>query len=307
MSPGKLRGSKAVILLLLIILPSILISIPTFIAVAYDEREVGSNVSYIIAGGLLFLTFIVWAIDGFWYIPYHARDKPEKYFNKIGLVQAAIEYQFSRKLLNVTAPISIFSFFAYLINSYFILRIPWLYGEPAFAIQHGIFFGAMWVCSFATVILAIRFVLQHRRKDFGFYLSRAYFMVSSQKEDGVEKFRYLTLALDTYNRFLERNLNLKIKDIMRIYSLIMSASVEQKIKIRESIGKALENDRLELARQLAEISKLPDEEEFLKRERTLLNQRLKDILTIIIPAMISVVGFITAILTQAGILASPSP
>ncbi|MDQ3837549.1 MAG: hypothetical protein M3270_11555 [Thermoproteota archaeon] len=132
-------------------------------------------------------------------------------------------------------------------------------------------------------------------------------MVSSQKQDSVEKVRYLILTLDTYNKFLERNLKLKIKDIRRVYSLIISASLEQKIKIRDSIGKALEKDKLELARQLAEISSLPDEEEFLINERTLLNQRLNDILTVIIPALISVVGFIIAILTQARILESPPP
>jgi hypothetical protein len=127
-------------------------------------------------------------------------------------------------------------------------------------------------------------------------------MISSQNEDSVEKLRYLILALDAYNRFLERSLKLKIKDIMRVYSLIISASAEQKIKIRDSIEKAFEKDKLELTRQLAEISSLPDEEEFLINERTLLNQRLKDILTIIIPAIISIVGFIIAILTQARIL-----
>jgi len=129
-------------------------------------------------------------------------------------------------------------------------------------LPNGIITFVLLMFSVVSFILNIRFALQLRRKNFGLYLSRGYFAVSSQKEDVVGKLRYIKLTLDTYNRLLERNLNLKIKDTMRIYSLIMSASAEQRIKIRESIGKALEKDKLELARQLAEISRLPDEEDF---------------------------------------------
>jgi hypothetical protein len=101
--------------------------------------------------------------------------------------------------------------------------------------------------------------------------------------------------LNIYNKFLARNLKLKIRDILRIYSIIISASAEEKIKIREKMGKALEKDKLELARQLAEISSLPDKEQFLIMEPAILNQQFKDILTIIIPAIISIVGFIITI------------
>jgi hypothetical protein len=147
----------------------------------------------------------------------------------------------------------------------------------------------------ATVILGIRFALHEASKNFGFYLARAYYMVSLQQESSIGKFKYLTLAFDTYNIFLERNLKLKIKDIMRIYSIFISASIEQKIKIRESIGNALEKDELELAKQLPELSSLPDKEQFLIREPAILNQQFKDILTIIVPAIISIVGFIITI------------
>ena len=64
---------------------------------------------------------------------------------------------------------------------------------------------------------------------------------------------------------------------MAIYSIITPASAEQ--EIRESIGKALEKDKLELARQLAELSSLPDKEEFLIKKRKILNQQFKDVLT----------------------------
>jgi hypothetical protein len=55
---------------------------------------------------------------------------------------------------------------------------------------------------------------------------------------------------------------------------------------------------MELARQLAELSILPDKEEFLIKEPAILNQRFKEILTVMIPAIISIITFVIATLTQ---------
>jgi len=236
------------------------------------------------------------------YIGYHA-DMYAQYFKKKGVVEAAKEYQFSKKLFYVAVAITIFLFslggkggvlyyfYGQLSDQQdYILYYIWLFFVTIF--------------SLAAVILGIRFALQYARKNFNFYLTRAYYLVSFREEGSIQKFKYLILALDTYNKFLERNLKMKIKDIMCIYSILVLASAEQKTKVRESIGKALEKDELELARQLAELSNLQDKEQFFIRKRAILNQDFKDILTIIIPAVISIVGSIIAILTQAGIFGS---
>ncbi len=123
----------------------------------YSEWKGITNVTPII--GVLG-TIIIWGIDLFWYIPYYTRDKSEKYFSKIGLVQAAaIEYQFSRKLLNITALISIFSILGPILDFYFITpnreslsldKFAWL----IYIIPQAILYPALFVYSFATIILA---------------------------------------------------------------------------------------------------------------------------------------------------------
>jgi hypothetical protein len=158
------------------------------------------------------------------------------------------------------------------------------------------------VSSTAVAILGIRLALQLARKDFNFYLARAYFKVGSQQEDIVGKIRYLILTIDTYNKFLERNMKLKINDIRDIYSRIVSASPEEKIMIGESIGKALEKDKLELATWLRELfssSEKEEEQKFLIKESLILNQQSKEILTAVIPAAITTVisAIVAAILS----------
>jgi len=248
---------------------------------------------WITTASLLFLTYAA-AFLG--YVPYHVVASYRDYLRKNEVVEAVKEYQFSRKLFGVTAAIMIFL----LILGGGRVFI-YLYGQLSYLQAQILGFTTLFVLiisSLATIILAIRFANHYARKDFSFYLAGAYYMVSFQEKNSIRKFKYLTLALDTYNNFLERNLKLKIKNIMRIYSIIMSASAEREIEIRESIRKALKKDELELARQLPKLLSLRDKEEFLIKESPILNQRFKEVLTVIIPAVISIVGFIIAMLTQ---------
>jgi hypothetical protein len=288
-------------LVLMLILPFLNATLGTIGYAAFEFEDTGL-LFFIPLGIAVLLGIATFFLSFFYYIPHHTKDKPKRYFEKSGFVETAKEYRFARKVFYVMAAITILNFLWYYTTGFLIRFTNQQLSIQQFTILTTIFTYFLAAAAMPTVVLAIRFALHYIRKDFGFYLARAYFAVSSQKEDSVKKFKYLRLALDTYNKFLERNLKLKIKDIMRIYSKIMSASTDQKIKMRESIAKAFqEEDKLELARQLSEISSLLDEEEFLVKERTILSQQLKDILTIIIPAIISIVGFIIAMLSQVGI------
>jgi hypothetical protein len=287
MSSRKLVTARTITILLFVVLPFVI----GILLLIYQIISEMTKESSPISSPLLALIVGTFFVDWFWYIPYHTRDKPEKYFKKIGFEHAVSEYQFSKKLFYVVVAISILIIVYSIIFPFTIRDIPHL------------IVGSMALPIFVNlIVLTIRFGSQYARKDFDFYWTRAYFVVSSQKEYSLEKFKYLKMALDTYNRFLERNLKLKIKDIMRIYSMFMLASTEQKFKIRDSIGEALEKDELELARQLAELSSLQDKEQFLIREPKILNQGIKDILTILIPTIISIVGFVIGILKGFGIL-----
>lgn len=291
----KLMINRVVTLLWLIILPSILLII---VMHGYYYSSITIE-PWTIAASLLFLIYTA-AFLG--YAPYHV-DHYREIPKKEGVVEAVKEYQFSRKLFGVTAAIMIFL----LILGGGRVFI-YLYGQLSYLQAQILGFTILFVLvisSLATIILAIRFVNHYARKDFGFYLATAYYIVSFQEKNSIRQFKYLTLVLDTYNKFLERNLRLKIKNITHIYSIIMSASAEREIEIRESIGKALEKDELELARQIPKLFSLPDKEEFLIKESPILNQRFKEVLTVIIPAVISIVGFIIAMLTQLNLLRIP--
>jgi hypothetical protein len=279
--------SRIITILLLLVLPSILfVMMITLFFI------------YFLGAQVIFFSFVLlYGINFFVYIPYYTRDKPEKYFKKIGFTEAAMEYQFSNKLFLIVIALSILFFvFIYLVTELTVIPFaPSLAELPNYQLNLILIhlLELTLVSSTAVVILAIRFILQRARKDFNFYLARAYFKVSSQQEDIVGKIRYLILTIDTYNKFLERNLKLKINDIRDIYSRIVSASAEEKIMIGESIGKALEKDKLELATQLRELFSSPDKEEeqkkFLTKEPLILNQQFKEILAAVIPAVITTV------------------
>jgi hypothetical protein len=70
----------------------------------------------------------------------------------------------------------------------------------------------------------------------------------------------------------------------------MHVSPERKTMIRQSIGKALEKDKLELAIKLADLLGLPDKELVLTKRPLLPNQENKEIFTKIIPAFPKIVS-----------------
>jgi hypothetical protein len=95
---------------------------PVIMEVAYNFEEQDATPAQGISISLV-LPSLLWLIGFFWYIPYYTKDKPEKYFKKIGLVQAALEYQFSRKLFFVIIAVSIFSTVAVILTLYLIAAV----------------------------------------------------------------------------------------------------------------------------------------------------------------------------------------
>lgn len=288
MSFSKLLTSKTLIVLLLLVLPSIFL-LPTW----FREQGLWDYMD------IFYLPVVVpTVIIPIRYIQAHTQDPPEKYFMKFGAKRAIKDYVLSIRFLYVTiiVPVVWFS-----INIWYQTQINFLSFEPLF-----LFSVYVWYMILISITLTIKLAWQHSRNDFDFYLAKAYYIVGSLRQDDLGKFRSLVLLLDTYNKFLERNLKLKIKDIMRIHSRIMTANPEKRTMIGESIRRALEKDKLELARQLAEISSLPETEHFLTREPRLLNQRFKELLAVIIPAIISIPVSIIGLLTQAMNLKPPT-
>ena len=104
---------------------------------------------------------------------------------------------------------------------------------------------------------------------------------------------YLFLLLDSYNKYLRRNTKFEIKDINKIYSQILYADEVERNRIINSICESLgDNNRLELARFLSTIYKIPESELFVKEQ---LLQKLKVVgafLAGAIPIVISIIQII---------------
>jgi hypothetical protein len=155
------------------------------------------------------------------YVRYHTKETTDEYFKKFGAKEAIKNYGFSNRLFYVMALLTVLAF------GYFVMPLITQIEENSISYNLWLFV-LVEAPALALITIALAIIRTSRlKKDFDFYLTRAYFTLASQKEDETEKLKYLNLSLDMYNKFLERKLKLKINNIMRIYSMIISANVEQ--------------------------------------------------------------------------------
>ena len=108
------------------------------------------------------------------------------------------------------------------------------------------FFLAIFTSSLAVAIgVVLRIATQVTKKEFMLYLAKGYCMIASRKEDNLDKMKCLFLSLDSYNKYLLRNVKLGVKNINKIYSLIISTDSKKKDEMINSICKCLAGDSLE--------------------------------------------------------------
>jgi hypothetical protein len=145
---------------------------------------------------------------------------------------------------------------------------------------------------YSVIAVSLRVFTLVGKKEFRFYFAKGCCEIiskSSRTEDDVHNIKYLFLILDSYNKYLRRNLKFEIRDINKIYSLILYATEEEKNKVINSVCDSLEANRFKLARLLSRIHKVPESELFV---RLSLLQQLKAVgalLVVAIPIVISVI------------------
>jgi hypothetical protein len=91
-----------------------------------------------------------------------------------------------------------------------------------------------------------------------------------------------------------RKIKFGIKNINKIYDIIISADAKNRDEIIKSICHYLEEDRLKLAIYLSKLYKIPDTEQFFIKESFM--QKLKTIgafLVAAIPIIISIIQLIS--------------
>jgi hypothetical protein len=223
-SVGSLVTSSPINILILIILP-VIISLLVFVFRVPEEGIPSFLAAFSLLGYLMFvLTRYIGKFDD----P-ELLFKPEEYFKKFKDQDVVSEYQFVRKLVYPALAISL---------SLLIIQQFEFYPFPRNSDLHDEI-EVMVVMAFLPVSASIPRLILYLRKDFDYYLAKAYFNVGTGKKDGLEKFRYLILMLNAYNKFLNKKLKLAIDDL-QIQSLIINAREERKETITRSIKDALE-------------------------------------------------------------------
>ena len=147
---------------------------------------------------------------------------------------------------------------------------------------------------YSVIAVSLRFFTLVGKKEFRFYFAKGCCEIiskSSRTEDDVRIIKYLFLTLDSYNKYLRRNIKFEIKDINKIYSRIIYATEEEKNKVINSVCDSLEGNRLKLARLLSMIYNVPKSDLFVRQS---LLQQLK-VVGALLAASIPIVYFSNSI------------
>jgi hypothetical protein len=139
----------------------------------------------------------------------------------------------------------------------------------------------------------VRFVSNISKRDFRYYYARGCFQVSQDQNES-EKMTYLNRALNSYDKYLKRNLKLQISNTAKITSKIISDAAREQYDITASISHAfLHDNKLKPIEYMLNLMDLKKTENFLVKE--LMLNKIKESGTFfaaIIPVIISIIKLI---------------
>jgi hypothetical protein len=221
----------------------VLVVIPIFVFIYLRLEGVRTHVE-------LLPLAIICLVYGFYPLKY--RD----YFKKKGFGPAIIEYHLVKRILYIEIPLFIF-FLAFYYTSFlvpsYLWPLSWLSFEIQAALQYSVMAGTLWL--FCLTI----------KKDFRYYLTRAYVKTIPDNNDDVEKMNWLIMGLKAYNKYLLRIFRLQI-NTTKLYSTLI---IESKVHISDRVKLISESfndkDKLAPARRLSEIINGQKIEEFLAK------------------------------------------
>jgi hypothetical protein len=167
---------------------------------------------------------------------------------------------------------------------YFLLARLALYLHPL--LGYGFYFLEM-TLFFTVYFTFFSLIYSYIRRDFRFQFAKACMNVIENKKDEVNKIYYLMLGLNSYNKFLKRNLKFQFDDALVCSKIISSSEKNQSLNL--IIESFKDNDKLKPVSCLSNIIKPSDKEQFLVEKS--LRGKIKDVVTIlttIIPVVISI-------------------
>jgi hypothetical protein len=149
----------------------------------------------------------------------------------------------------------------------------------------------------------LRIITQSTRREFRFYIAKACSKIISEKENEFDKMKYLLLLLDSYNKYLHRNIKMRINNIEEIYSIIYYKDSNERNQIIESICGCLESENniyriLKLAKYLSSIYLIPGSKFYVKESFA---QRLKWIAAILATTIPIIISTLTLVAKKIGL------
>ena len=139
----------------------------------------------------------------------------------------------------------------------------------------------------------------YRIKDFDFQFARGCFktVISSLKMDEMDKRQYLINGISHYNKFLKKNLNLKINNLDEIHSEILPISPEKLTEISQQMLEKLEKgNKLDLVNFLN--TKIESKKAFPILKTDPISDRLRGLFPFIISAISTIITILAFIISS---------
>jgi hypothetical protein len=199
---------------------------------------------------------------------------PRKTIEVIGMSNYLIEFEILKRLILAGLPLLIFTLTLSLLN-----------------VERSILFPLFYLITVIISSVLLRMFSNLAKKDYRFYYAKACFGIVSTKVEKSDKINCIILALNSYNKYLKRNIKLQISNIKDIYSKILIDPAVEKNETIISISKAFEsNDKFEPLRNLLNSLDTQNVERFLTEES--IWDKTKEIgtfLVAVIPVLISII------------------
>jgi len=262
---------KMMPLIILVILPPIFLALPD-IADYYGIDIPNDQIFW------PFLLVVIFAV----YILYDARLSSEKYFDKKDPENLVHEFGFLKKILYGETAAFLLCLTALVIVPLVMPSAPLTahnYFESRGFVEDDIFFSTIFAMGGAIGKIASLV----SRKEFSFYFARGCFIILEKEEDGHENVRYFIAGLNSYNKYLIKNMKLNIEDMKQIYSKFFCAQAQEKTELIKTLDKAFAKSKSEPIKPLLHFLGDKKADEFLTRQH--LRAKTEHYVGIITPIM----------------------
>jgi hypothetical protein len=280
-------SGKMMHLIVLVILPPIFIALP----------DIADYCNVDIPNDQIFWPLLLVAIFAV-YILYDARLSSEKYFNKKDPEKLVHEFGFLKKILYGEIAAFLLCLTALVIVPLVMPSAPLTahnYFESRGFIEDDIFFSTIFAIG-GTIGKIASLV---SRKEFSFYFARGCFIILEKEEDGHENVRYFIAGLNSYNKYLLKNMKLNIGDMKQIYSKFFCAEASEKTEVIKALDRAFAKSKSEPIKPLLHFLGDKKADEFLTREHfKAKTEHIVGILGPIIGVLLTMLEFWSRISTQ---------